>query len=548
MIDTTGLVALIVAVVALVVAASQLAQQLLATGYVIRKCDSIVTGGLTKGGKRQWHWRQFRFTVVFQSIIFSLPSKLYTSLGLSPTVQVNMAAPEIYDRAIKTRLRQGTGQACWVSFLQDLVQYECVTADDICLKGESADRVPDDLTVAPTRVDAVTILLSCIAMGMQVFKYSPTTGEVTLGGGCGSISSSAHPVLGGLLRYSVFSDEPAIGLHKARLHSSALRSEQGVWANAVFGLFRNRAYRPEYHPLGVYRDLYEKTLQENNWPINSVNDTIGGAACFLTFADVDCYITVPPSVVRPWCAHFAESILMIEYWDMWTLLAGENEEALVKIAASPALVGTFENFLGHQGDTYAKGYSSPHLDTSEIERPVQQFVVEGLDQFSNFKSALMTPEIIETLRKLPPVVNNYYNEDPSTFVSPEICWEQIQRLNKLQRALASHDRTLKRLSQQIVARAIAPMAEVAAPSWQTSSYAEMFFAFQKHFEHAADEVVDEWSDKGKAETLFIQALRYHAYFKMMRACYFTIMMRSAHDIGPGLSEDSKLETSLLYMA
>ena len=49
MVDTTALVALVVAGVALVVAADQLTQQLMATAYVIRKCDGIVIGGLTKG-------------------------------------------------------------------------------------------------------------------------------------------------------------------------------------------------------------------------------------------------------------------------------------------------------------------------------------------------------------------------------------------------------------------------------------------------------------------------------------------------------------------
>jgi len=54
----------------------------------------------------------------------------------------------------------------------------CLLPDDICTKEESGDRIPDDLTVAPTRVDAMTVLLSCIAMGMQVFKYSTTTHEI----------------------------------------------------------------------------------------------------------------------------------------------------------------------------------------------------------------------------------------------------------------------------------------------------------------------------------------------------------------------------------
>ena len=65
-------------------------------------------------------------------------------------------------------------------------------------------------------------------MGMQVFKYSPTTGQITLGGDVGSISSLIHPVLGGLLHYSVFANEPTIGLKVVEHHAHALRHGEGV--------------------------------------------------------------------------------------------------------------------------------------------------------------------------------------------------------------------------------------------------------------------------------------------------------------------------------
>ena len=55
MADVSALAALVVAAVALLIAGLQLTQQLLATAYVIRKCDRLVTGGVTKGGIRQWH-------------------------------------------------------------------------------------------------------------------------------------------------------------------------------------------------------------------------------------------------------------------------------------------------------------------------------------------------------------------------------------------------------------------------------------------------------------------------------------------------------------
>ena len=285
--DTSALAALVIAVVALVVATAQLTQQVMATAYVIRKCDRIVTGGLTKGGIRQWHWRQFRFTVRYQALVFALPASIYSSLGVSPTVQVDMPALEIWDKANKLRGIRKSSQGCWISFVQDLVMFTCLHPQDICVKEESGDRIPDDLTVAPVRVDAITVMLTCIAMGMQVSRYSPTTGEITLAGGVGGVSSSTHPVLGCLLHYSVFANEPTIGLENARRHGRALRQEHGVWANAVFGRFKDRSFRPEMFTIDVHLTRKEAVLKAQGWPENATNDTIGGAACFMAFAYVD---------------------------------------------------------------------------------------------------------------------------------------------------------------------------------------------------------------------------------------------------------------------
>ena len=134
-------------------------------------------------------------------------------------------------------------------FVQDLVMSDCLLAEDVCVKAESGDRMPEDLALAPPRVDALTVLLTCIAMGMQVFRYSPTTGEIALAGGLGGVSSSAHPVLGCLLHYSVFANEPNTGFKVSKRHSHALGQENGVWANAVFGRFKYWSYWPDSNTL-----------------------------------------------------------------------------------------------------------------------------------------------------------------------------------------------------------------------------------------------------------------------------------------------------------
>lgn len=204
--------------------------------------------------------------------------------------------------------------------MQDLTISGCLVGGDICTQEESGDRIPDDLTVAPMRIDSMTLLLTCIAMGMQVFKYSPTTGEITLSGGLGSVSSSAHPILGGLLHYSVFSDQPAIGLEVVKNHASALQKIHGVWANAVFGRFKDRSYRPQMVRFAVLAESKFPVLKACRWPEDSFADRIAGAACFMVFGDVDVSISAPPSVIRPYNAPFAEIIVRAHHLRLARLL------------------------------------------------------------------------------------------------------------------------------------------------------------------------------------------------------------------------------------
>ena len=305
--DTTALAALIIAIVALVIAAAQLTQQVTATvaivaivvaaaqliqqvtetAYVIRKCDCIVTGGLVKGGIRQWHWHQFRFIVKYQAIVFALPASIYSALDVSPTVHVDTPSPEVWHVANKNPRIRNPSQACWISFVQDLVMFTCLCPEDVCVKEESGHRIPDDLTVAPTRVDTITVMLTCIAMGMQVSKYSPMTGDITLAGAVGGVYSSVHPALGCLLHYRISSKQTALDFETASRHGRALRQKHGVWVNTVFGRFMDRSYRTETTTLKILRSRKLAVLQAQGWPANSHNDTIGGAACFMAFAHVD---------------------------------------------------------------------------------------------------------------------------------------------------------------------------------------------------------------------------------------------------------------------
>ncbi|CAD6569242.1 MAG: hypothetical protein ASARMPRED_002680 [Alectoria sarmentosa] len=553
--DTSVLVALIIAIVALVVAVAQLTQQIMATAYVIRKCDRIVTGGLTKGGIRQWHWRQFRFTVKYRAIVFALPASIYSALGVSPTVQVDTPSPEVWHKANKLREARTSSQGCWISFVQDLVIFTCLRPEDVCVKEESGDRIPEDLTVAPTRVDTITVMLTCIAMGMQVSRYSPTTGEITMAGGVGGVSSSVHPVLGCLLHYSIFSNEPAIGFETARRHGHALRQEHGVWANTVFGRFMDRSYRPEMTTLAVLRSLKLAVLQAQGWPENSYNDTIGGAACFMAFAHVDAYEAVPPSVVRPWCAHFAECIVKAHHVEIIEKKMHPKDAFILP----PEFSSRRDSFIERHG------CSSPHLRWETINDRTESSsekltpgppVSDNLLRHLESKDVLAVHSLIIDLNTnwpRPSSVNIALDEsDPSVYVSMATAWEIIMQADQCMRHIyVKCDAVIKpqfpRLVDEIVATAISSLSEVGAPSWGVLVSSQIINSFWREtFPAACNKMLTAAMlpiDHG--HNLWIST---YARLTILRAAYYTIMMRAVREIGPGLTEESRIDTALAYMA
>lgn len=558
MVEVAALAALIVAAVALVVALAQLTQQLLATAYVIKKCDRIVTGGLTKGGTRQWHWRQFRFTVKYNAIIFALPRPVYKSLEIESTIHINSPSKVILYRATEMRKKRTPSQGCWVSLIQDLVHFSALTDESICVREESGDRIPEDLTVAPTRVDCLTVLLSCIAMGMQVFKYSPTTGEMALSGGVGSISSSTHPVLGGLLHYSVFADEPATGIEKFQQHGRALSGKHGIWANAVFGRFRDRSHSYEYDmvSLGELQNRKIQTLRGQNWPEDqdeaSNKDTIGGAACFMAFGHVDACQSVPPSVVRVWCAHFAEMIVKAHHVD-----------SLQRISKGDP-VSEIPDWIRHtltKPDLYSSPYQRRWSEQPLVlnrESPPQAGYLASYSNFLLLPSAFLEQKLArkgwENL--------STDGRDPSSYCPLPVLWESLYLIDyHLQvlmtflsdRVLQSPDATpqMREWVLLIVARSIRDLASVGCPSWTTTP--ELLRNWPQNFFTACEEVLHDLSKQGLPALscevdLFRRVMRLIADLSVLRSAYYTVMMRAAHPIGPGLTQQSNIETALAYMA
>ena len=553
MVDTTALVALVVAAVALFIALAQLTQQLVSTSYVIRKCDRIVTGDLTQGGTRQWHWRQFRFTVNYQTVLFTLPKALYGSLGISPTVQVDPPSGKIWDRAVKTRVQRSFAQACWVSLVQDLVAYGCLRPEDVCAREESADRIPDDLTVAPIRVDSMAILLHCVAISMQVFKYTPTTGEIILSGSAGSISSSAHPILGVLLHYSLFSNMPTIGEDLIRRHGRALCHSKGVWANGVYGRFQDRTYRPDMTLFSNLRDRQLPALRLTKWPKVGTADSIGGAACFMAFAHVDVYGTAPPSVVRPWTAHFAEIIVQAHLVELLrNYEKNESDPVLQRVAYAPSTCDAVIDI---------HGCSSPHLPGNQITSPFMYGNLKGIRVRGTKASLLLHYQglwnVIQLVADKGWAVLATDKQDPSAYIPVSISWEMVRLADNCIREMwltlevepSSPDRSQQSWIDHLVAKSIRPLADVGPPSWGYASIAVRDWpdTLSITFNNIHDS--DQSDPSMPSPTpLDRHRLRLIAEFSILRAAYFTIMMRAAHSIGPGLEEDNNIETALAYMA
>ncbi|KAI4099953.1 MAG: hypothetical protein L6R37_005749 [Teloschistes peruensis] len=554
--DTAALAALVVAAVALLIASAQLTQQLLSTAYVIRKCDRIVTGSLTRGGTRQFHWRQFRFTVKYQTLLFALHPSVYTSLGINSTVQADgtsddqsyAASKLIVERASKTRPHRSSAQACWVSLVQDLAFSGCLVGGNIATKEESGDRIPDDLTVAPMRVDSITLLLTCVAMGMQVFKYSPTTGEITLSGGLGSVSSSAHPILGGLLHYSVFSDGPAaglgFGLEVAKNHARALRGQRGVWANAVFGRFMDQSYRPQMVHFAELIERKVPILRACGWPEDASADRIGGAACFMVFGDVDVYVSAPPSVIRHYNAHFAEVIVRAHHLHLKSLLLLDSELWDDMASNHPAL-------------WTANEASSPYpymRDKEETELRLQGELENKRPEASRLVICQALNDCVDQFGR--EALNNS-DSDPSTYCPVATMWDSIRMADEFLRQFYYQTDGLKGgrdfaqlLVRRLVAVSIRKLAHVGPPSWGNASAAvdEWPQIFMAACNEAWPEIEKEIDFPVEDKESYRKFLTLWAELSTLRSAYYTVMMRAAHPLGPGLVEGMSIETSLAYMA
>ena len=135
--------------------------------------------------------------------------------------------------------------------------------------------------------------------------------------------------------------------------------------------------------------------------------------------------------------------------------------------------------------------------------------------------------------------------DPSSYISPRVAWEMILRLDQCLHHFSRRHSRLRPIAEQAAARALGFLADVGAPSWGKLEYRLVFDNWDFHFETACAQVLTQRGTK--ANDIQGKDVQQHAFTIILRAAYYTIMMRSAHELGPGLTEGSNVETALLHM-
>ena len=269
---------------------------------------------------------------------------------------------------------------------------------------------------------------------------------------------------------------------------------------------------------------------------------------------------VPPSVVRPWCAHFAEVIAKAHHVDIIERMPQPNDAFVLPVELRTSRDSLIERH----------GCSSPHLRWENINdktEVISDKVIPGPSVSDNMlrhiesKDVLAVHDLVIDLNSncRQSFANNsaFDERDPSVYVSMATAWEIIMRADQYMRHIyvLCHGATnphFHTLVNRIVATAISSLSEVGAPSWGLPISAQAISNFWREtFPAACHKVLDAPS------TLQIDAVRdlgydhwipIYARLNILRAAYYTLMMRAAGEPGPGLDEESRIDTALAYMA
>ncbi len=263
---------------------------------------------------------------------------------------------------------------------------------------------------------------------------------------------------------------------------------------------------------------------------------------------------VPPSVVRSWCAHFAEVTVKAHHMEILDKTLQPSDAFVLP----PSLISRRESFIEKHGS------SSPHLRWEKIndqedvssEKPIPgPSITDDFLRHIESKDVLAVHDLITHLNAKwphPSTMAPWDDEsDPSSYLPMSTAWEIIMRADQSMRHtfLKCHGATnpiFSSLADATVARAISSISEAGAPSWGSAlTYGAVRDFWPEIFPAACTTVLDALEVE---EPGYVAWVSMYARLNILRAAYYTVMMRAAHEIGPGLTEETRIETALAYMA
>ena len=303
-------------------------------------------------------------------------------------------------------------------------------------------------------------------------------------------------------------------------------------------------------------------LQECGWKDGDYGDSIAGATCFMVFAEVSCYMTVLPSVVRPWYVYLAESIVKAHHLNIYS--RGRLVDSL-----TPAYCRAIERF------TKKHRCLSPYLPWSlfsDYSKPEESELLSHVESDHVLTGEQLTKDLVActavpifqaeqeskngslpTNHTTTPSVfsyasfNDFHEIDPSSYTSMAAAWEVILRADQYMHYIyrpkfyPNQDINFRDAVDKIIATAISSLSAVGAPSWgNAGSYVEDWPA---RFSAACEKILNR-----NTMPIDDKQVSLYTHFSILRAAYYIIMMRAAGEVGPGLTPDTRVDTALAYMA
>ncbi len=289
----------------------------------------------------------------------------------------------------------------------------------------------------------------------------------------------------------------------------------------------------------------------------------------MIFADVDCCMPIPPSVVHPICEFYAELIVKAHHMDIFTCVSAPNK--------APPLPAEFHRRIELVARQY--GYSSPWLPWHSLLTSEEPTKLQGSDTSRYIRSEryLITCESLakdlatyagkavrkqQGLRERLPRAENgtlsstsidtacppWYGRDPSSYTSIDTAWQMILQADQCMQWIYETEfgsvsiDELREISYSIMKDMIANLPRHEPASWK--DVGKYLSAWRKIFYKASKPILRKKEiplSQDKWISIFTR-------LRILRAAYYTIMMRAAGDAGPGLTLDTSIDTVLAFMA